>query len=170
VVAELIPAGATVVDVGSGAGLPGVPLALARPDLKVVLLEPMARRVAWLTDVVAELGIPIEVVRGRAEEPDVRQRLGGADVVTARAVAPLAKLASWCLPLMRPGGQLVALKGASASDELARDAELVRRAGGSEPSVVSCGSDVLPTPTTVIVVCRTSAEIRDDLRRTRKDR
>ena len=170
VVAELIPTGAAVVDVGSGAGLPGVPLALARPDLKVTLLEPMARRVAWLTDVVAELGIPIEVVRGRAEEPDVRQRLGGADVVTARAVAPLAKLAGWCLPLVRPGGQLVALKGESASDELARDADQVRRAGGIELSVVSCGSDVLPVPTTVIVVRRDTARTRDDLRRTRKDR
>jgi 16S rRNA (guanine527-N7)-methyltransferase len=179
VIAELIPIGATVVDVGSGAGLPGVPLALARPDLKVTLLEPMARRVAWLTDVVAELGIPVEVVRGRAEEPDVRQRLSGAssqpsrpgaDVVTARAVAPLAKLAGWCLPLVRPGGQLVALKGESASDELARDAEEVRRAGGTELSVVSCGSDVLPVPTTVIVVRRDTARTRDDLRRTRKDR
>jgi len=170
VVAELIPVGATVVDVGSGAGLPGVPLAIARPDLKVVLLEPMARRVEWLTDVVAELGIPIEVVRGRAEEPDVQRRLGGADVVTARAVAPLAKLAGWCLPLVRPDGQLVALKGESASDELARDADLVRQAGGSELSVVSCGSDVLPVPTTVIVVRRDTARTRDDLRRTRKDR
>jgi len=170
VVAELIPTGATVVDVGSGAGLPGVPLALARPDLKVTLLEPMARRVAWLMDVVAELGIPVAVVRGRAEEPDVRQRLGNADVVTARAVAPLAKLAGWCLPLVRPGGQLVALKGESASDELARDADQVRRAGGTELSVVSCGSDVLPVPTTVIVVRRDTARTRDDLRRTRKDR
>ena len=170
VVAELIPTGATVVDVGSGAGLPGVPLALARPDLTVTLLEPMARRVAWLTDVVAELGIPVEVVRGRAEEPEVQRRLGGADVVTARAVAPLAKLVGWCLPLVRPGGQLVALKGESASDELARDADLVRQAGGSELSVVSCGSDVLPVPTTVIVVRRDTARTRDGLRRTRKDR
>jgi 16S rRNA (guanine527-N7)-methyltransferase len=170
VVAELIPVGATVVDVGSGAGLPGVSLAIARPDLTVTLLEPMARRVDWLTDVVAELGIPVDVVRGRAEEPDVRRRLGGADVVTARAVAPLAKLAGWCLPLVRPGGQLVALKGESASDELARDAELVRQTGGSELSVVSCGADVLPVPTTVIVVRRDTARTRDDLRRTRKDR
>jgi 16S rRNA (guanine527-N7)-methyltransferase len=170
VVAELIPTGATVVDVGSGAGLPGVPLALARPDLTVTLLEPMARRVGWLQNVVTELGIPVEVVRGRAEEPDVQRRLGGADVVTARAVAPLAKLAGWCLPLVRPGGQLVALKGESAGDELARDADLVRRAGGSELSVVSCGSDVLPVPTTVIVVRRDTARTRDDLRRTRKDR
>jgi 16S rRNA (guanine527-N7)-methyltransferase len=85
-------------------------------------------------------------------------------------VAPLAKLAGWSLPLVRAGGLLVALKGESAGDELARDADLVRRAGGTELSVVSCGSDVLPTPTTVIVVRRDTARTRDDLRRTRKDR
>lgn len=155
VVAELIPTDASVIDVGSGAGLPGIPLALARPDLTVTLLEPMARRVAWLTEVVAELGIDISVVRGRAEE----RTLPPADVATARAVAPLAKLAAWCLPLVRPGGQLLALKGESANEELARDAEAVRRAGGTEQSVVCCGAGVLPVPTTVIAV-----------RRTRKDR
>lgn len=154
VVAELIPTGATVVDVGSGAGLPGVPLALARPDLKLTLLEPMARRIAWLTEVISDLGIDVTIVRGRAEEPAIRRQLGTADVVTARAVAPLAKLATWCLPLVRPGGRLLALKGDSASEELTRDADLVRQAGGSEQSVVSCGAGVVPVPTTVIVVKR----------------
>jgi 16S rRNA (guanine527-N7)-methyltransferase len=169
VVAELIPVDASVVDVGSGAGLPGVPLALCRPDLRLTLLEPMARRVAWLTDVVAELGIEVSIVRGRAEEGAIRQRLGRVDVVTARAVAPLAKLADWCLPLVRPGGWLLALKGESAREELARDADLVRRAGGVEQSVVSCGVGVLPVPTTVIAV-RRSAESSGGQRRTRKDR
>jgi 16S rRNA (guanine527-N7)-methyltransferase len=171
VVAELIPTAATVVDVGSGAGLPGVPLALARPDLRITLLEPMARRVAWLTEVVDELGLAVEVLRGRAEEPDIRQRVGPVYVATARAVAPLAKLAGWCLPLVRPGGLLLALKGESASDELARDTALVRRAGGAEQSVMTCGAGVLPVATTVILVRRAaSAEIRDGQRRTRKDR
>ena len=155
VVAELIPAGASVIDVGSGAGLPGVPLAAARPDITMTLLEPMARRVAWLTEVVSELGIDVAVVRGRAEERPVPP----ADVVTARAVAPLAKLAAWCLPLVRPGGRLLALKGESANEELARDADAVRRAGGTEQSVVCCGAGVVPVPTTVIAI-----------RRTRKDR
>lgn len=154
VVAELIPTGATVVDVGSGAGLPGVPLALARPDLTLTLLEPMARRIAWLAEVITDLEIDVTIVRGRAEEPAIRRQLGMADVVTARAVAPLAKLAAWCLPLVRPGGLLLALKGDSASEELTRDADLVRRAGGSEQSVVSCGAGVVPVPTTVIVVKR----------------
>jgi 16S rRNA (guanine527-N7)-methyltransferase len=169
-IAELIPDEATVVDVGSGAGLPGVPLAIARPDLRLTLLEPMARRIAWLTEVVDDLGLDVQVVRGRAEEPDVRRRLGGSDVVTARAVAPLAKLAGWCLPLVRPGGWLLALKGESASDELARDADLVRRAGGTELSVVTCGAD-LPMPTTVVRVRRSAAtDVRDGRLRTRKDR
>lgn len=169
-IAELIPDGATVVDVGSGAGLPGVPLAIARPDLRVTLLEPMARRVAWLTEVVDELGVDVRVVRGRAEEPAIRRELGHADVVTARAVAPLAKLAGWCLPLVAPGGWLLALKGESANEELARDADQVRRAGGTDMSVVTCGTE-LPVPTTVVRVHRpAAAEGRDGQRRTRKDR
>jgi 16S rRNA (guanine527-N7)-methyltransferase len=169
-IAELVPDSATVVDVGSGAGLPGVPLAIARPDLRVTLLEPMARRVAWLTEVVDELGIDVRVMRGRAEESDVRRQLGVSDVVTARAVAPLAKLAGWCLPLTRPGGWLLALKGESASEELARDADQVRRAGGAELSVVTCGTE-LAVPTTVVRIRRSErTEGRDGQRRTRKDR
>ena len=91
VIAELLPQNCRVVDVGSGAGLPGIPLAIARPDLELTLLEPMARRVAWLTEVVDTLGLAVKVVRGRAEEAAVRERLSGSDVVTARAVAPLGE-------------------------------------------------------------------------------
>lgn len=170
-IGELLPSGAGVLDVGSGAGLPGIPLAIARPDLRVVLLEPMARRVAWLTEVIHSLALPVSVLRGRAEERPVRERVGDVDVVTARAVAPLAKLAGWCLPLLRPGGMLVALKGASAAEEIARDAAAIRRLGGSEPSIKSCGGDVLATPTTVVVMFSEHRPAgRDDRRRTRKDR
>ena len=133
VVAELLPDGARTVDLGSGAGLPGIPLALARPDLSVVLVEPLARRVDWLREVVEDLDLPVTVERGRAEEPGVRARWEGADVVTARAVAPLARLAGWALPLLRPGGMMLALKGASADAEVARDAVAVRKLGGGEP-------------------------------------
>jgi 16S rRNA (guanine527-N7)-methyltransferase len=172
VIGELIPAGATVVDVGSGAGFPGVPLAIARPDLRITLLEPMARRVGWLTEVVTDLKLPVTVVRGRAEEGDIRRQLGGADVVTARAVAPLGKLAGWCLPLLRPGGVLIALKGDRAAEELDRDAAEVRRLGGAELSVANCGAAVLAQPATVVVV---RAEVgraagRQHSRGTRKDR
>lgn len=160
VVGELIPHGARVVDVGSGAGLPGIPLCLVRPDLHVTMLEPMARRVAWLNEVVDTLSLSASVVRGRAEEPAIKQQLAGADVVTARAVAPLARLWAWSAPLLRQGGQLVALKGESAEAEVARDGAEVRRAGGSMPDVGRCGVDALEVPTTVIVVTRLSAKKR----------
>lgn len=153
VLADAIPSDATVVDVGSGGGFPGIPLAIARADLAVTLLEPMARRVDWLQEVVEELGLEnAVVVRGRAEEKDTRDDLGTADVTTARAVAPLAKLAGWCLPLVRPGGRLLAIKGASAADEVARDRGAVRRLGGAEVEIVQCGVGVLEVPTTVVAI------------------
>ncbi|WP_043720494.1 16S rRNA (guanine(527)-N(7))-methyltransferase RsmG [Kutzneria sp. 744] len=170
VLAEVIPRNCRAVDVGSGAGLPGIPLAIVRPDIRLTLLEPMARRVAWLKEVVDTLGLDVEVVRGRAEEPEVRRRLGGSDIVTARAVAPLEKLARWCLPLLRSGGQLLALKGASAAEELERDAAAVAKAGGSQQWVATCGAEVLDVPTTVVVVERDEqAGRRDGGRRRRKD-
>lgn len=121
--ASLFPTGATVVDVGSGAGLPGIPLAILRPDLRVVLLESLLRRVSFLELAVAELGLAdrVSVVRSRAEEH--RERYG---IVTCRAVAPLPRLLDWCLPLVAPGGALVALKGSGAPAEVA-EAEPVLR-------------------------------------------
>lgn len=143
-VAELVPAGARLVDIGSGAGLPGIPLALVRPDLQVTLLEPLARRVTFLDECVSALGLTtVTVVRGRAEEGPVRRSLGGADVVTARAVAPLEKLAGWCLPLLRPGGRLLAIKGSSAAEELV--------ASGLPDAVLT---EVGDPPATVVVVTR----------------
>lgn len=152
VVAELVPDGARVVDVGSGAGLPGIPLALARPDLKIVLVEPLARRVQWLHQVIDDLGLEIAVERGRAEEAVVRRRWKGADVVTARAVAPLARLAGWSLPLLRVGGHMLAVKGAGATAEIERDAAAVRRLGGGPPRIERCGVGVVDPPGTVVVV------------------
>ncbi|PVZ10899.1 16S rRNA m(7)G-527 methyltransferase [Actinomycetospora cinnamomea] len=151
-VGEVLPVGATVVDIGSGAGLPGVPLALARPDLAITLLEPMARRVAWLERVVDELGLGVTVVRGRAEERETRRRCGESDVVTARAVAPMGRLATWSLPLVRPGGTLAAMKGASAASEVERDLKEIRAAGGEDCRVVRCG--VGDAATTVVLVSR----------------
>ena len=147
-IASLVPDGARVVDVGSGAGLPGIPLALARPDLTVTLLEPLARRVAFLTECVDRLGLDrVTVVRGRAEEGPIRSELGGADVVTARAVAPLDRLAGWCLPLLRPGGRLLAMKGSTAAEELAAAGSLP---GAADALVTQAGEP----PATVIVVTR----------------
>jgi 16S rRNA (guanine527-N7)-methyltransferase len=154
-VGELVPSGARVVDVGSGGGLPGVVLALLRPDVRVDLVEPLERRWSFLSEVVAELGLAHAAVhRGRAEDPVVVKEVGGADVVTARAVASLDKLGRWCLPLVRPGGRLLAIKGARAEEEL-RDCEpALRRAGALSAVVRQCGADFQTAPTTVVEVIR----------------
>jgi 16S rRNA (guanine527-N7)-methyltransferase len=155
VMSEIIPMGASVVDVGSGAGLPGIVLAVARPDLTITLVEPLARRTAFLAEAVTKLGLDatVTVVRGRAEEvaggPPV-----AADIVTARAVAPLDRLAGWCLPLAAVGGRLLALKGSSAADEVAEHGEAINRLGGSEPVVRLCGVGVIEPPTTVVEIVR----------------
>ena len=154
VVADLIPPAARVLDIGSGAGLPGIPLALARPDLRVVLVEPLARRVEWLRTVLAGLELPVEVERGRAEDTPIRRRWEGADVVTSRAVAPLHRLAAWCLPLVRPGGMMLAVKGMSAPAEVERDTRAVAASGGGIPRIETCGVGIVDPPSTVVVVER----------------
>ena len=154
VVADLVPPAARVLDIGSGAGLPGIPLALARPDLRVVLVEPLARRVEWLRTVLADLELPVEVERGRAEDTPIRRRWEGADVVTSRAVAPLHRLAAWCLPLVRPGGMMLAVKGMSAPAEVERDTRAVAASGGGIPRIETCGVGIVDPPSTVVVVER----------------
>lgn len=152
VVAELIPAGVAVDDVGSGAGLPGIVLALHRPDLAVTLVEPLLRRSVFLTEVVEELGIGarVRVVRERAEE---RAAAGPtADVVTARAVAGLDRLVAWTLPLLRPGGQLLALKGAEVDTEVEQAAPVLRRYDARRVEVVRVGVGTVEPPTTVVRV------------------
>jgi 16S rRNA (guanine527-N7)-methyltransferase len=150
VVADLLPEGVEVVDVGSGAGLPGIALALRRPDLRVTLVEPLLRRVEWLTMVVADLQLTgVEVRRTRAEELH-----GSIEVpfVTARAVASLDRLCRWGLPLLTPSGELLAIKGRSADEEVQRTAKAVRRAGGVHTSVVRLAADLLQDPVTVVRV------------------
>ncbi len=156
-VAELLPVGARVVDVGSGAGLPGIPLAIARPDLTVTLVESMARRTDFLTEVVAGLKLDgrVSVVRARAEE--CAGQLPPADVATARALAPLDRLAGWCLPLVAVGGLILAIKGESAAEEIAAHTDAVRRAGGGTPELRQCGVGVLKPPTTVVEIVRERA-------------
>ncbi len=158
-VAERIPPDASVLDVGSGAGLPGLVLAIARPDLTVTLVEPLARRTSFLVEVVESLGLAktVRVFRGRAEEAATGSTGVGpfsADIVTARAVAPLDRLAAWCLPLTVRGGRLVAMKGASAADEIAEHAEAVAKLGGGEPTVQRCGVGVIEPPATVVEIVR----------------
>ena len=169
VIGDLVPRACRVLDVGSGAGLPGIPLVLARPDLRVALLEPMARRVAWLEEVTADLDLPVPVHRGRTGRHEGRVIGQDWDVVTARAVAPLGRLAAWCLPLVRTGGRLLALKGASAQEEVARDGGQIRRAGGGDVEIVECGAVVVEPPTTVVVMTRRRVGPASPAR-TRKDR
>lgn len=149
VLVEAVPAGSTVFDVGSGAGLPGIPLAIAAPSVHVTLIEPLLRRATFLTETVAELGLAnCTVVRGRAEEAkDLRAR---ADVVTARAVAPLAKLARWSTPLLRRGGLFLVLKGDTAAAELERDRAAAEQAGLSDLEVLTVGAHLLAEPSTLI--------------------
>jgi 16S rRNA (guanine527-N7)-methyltransferase len=156
--AEAVPEGARVVDVGSGAGLPGIPLALSRPDLSLTLVEPMARRVEFLDEVVAELaapfGRPWRVVRGRAEDRSVVSAVGPVDVVTARAVAPLPRLVGWCRGLLRPGSQLIALVGARALAELPALVPELEAAGMRDVRPRAVGVSLGEAATTVVVMTR----------------
>lgn len=149
-VAELLGADDRVIDIGSGAGLPGIPLAIARPDLEVVLLEPLLRRSEFLTEVVDELGLAVEVVRGRAEEPAVRDRFGERDAAVSRAVAALDKLTKWSMPLLCPGGRMLAIKGERAAEEVEQFRRVMAASGAADVRVVTCGADYLRPPATVV--------------------
>lgn len=150
VLEDLMPRGASVCDVGSGAGLPGVVLALVRPDLQVALLEPLLRRTTFLEEVVADLGLAnVEVLRGRAEE------LHGArtfDVVTSRAVAPLDRLLGWSMPLVAGAGAMVAMKGSSVADEIAAARPMLTKLRCASPTVHRLGSGAVDPPTTAVRV------------------
>ncbi len=151
VVAELLPERGSLVDIGSGAGLPGVVLAMLRPSLEVTLLEPLLRRSVFLEECVAELGLAnITVLRARAEEKAAARIQ--ADVATARAVAPLDRLVGWAAPLLRPGGQLIAIKGQSAADELAAARPVLSRLGVRSAEVLQAGHGRVVSATTVIRV------------------
>jgi 16S rRNA (guanine527-N7)-methyltransferase len=161
-IARLVPTRCSLADIGSGAGLPGIVLALLLPGVEVTLVEAMARRVSFLERCVTELGLGnVDVVRGRAE--DLAGRLT-VDVVTARAVAPLEKLAGLCVGLLRPGGKALAMKGASAKTELMRARPVLARLGVSDARVVEVGSADGAAAATVVVfsaVGRVGAQRRD---------
>jgi 16S rRNA (guanine527-N7)-methyltransferase len=166
VVAELLEPGDRVADIGSGAGLPGLPLAIAKPGLRIVLIESLLRRTEFLRTAVAELGLDVEVVRGRAEDPAVRRSVGGRDAVVSRAVAPLDKVARWSLGLLRPGGRMLAIKGERAPDEVREHRRVMTGLGATDARVVECGVSYLSPPTTVVVARRaTPAPVRGPSRR-----
>lgn len=150
VVAEVIGEGSTVADVGSGAGLPGLVLAIARPDLAVTLIEPLLRRSTFLDEVVADLGLGnVEVVRARA---DALHGTRTFDVVTSRAVASLPTLLEWCMPLVAASGALVAMKGSSAADEISEAGRTLAKLGCGVPEILSVGDGILLSTTTVVRV------------------
>lgn len=147
-IADLIPEGSSVVDVGSGAGLPGIPLAILRPDLSVTLLEPLLRRVTFLDEALADLELDgsVMVVRERAEDHAIRY-----DVVVARALAPLPRLLTWCTPLLASSGVLLAMKGASAQQEV-NDAAAIFEQRRLKADVVEVRADASAEPTSVVRV------------------
>jgi 16S rRNA (guanine527-N7)-methyltransferase len=147
VVAELVKPGDKVADVGSGAGLPGIPMAIARPDAEFVLIEPMERRSNWMLQVVEDLGLKnVRILRSRAEDATEQD----FDIVTARAVAALDKLLKMCVPLLKPGGALIALKGSKAAEEIANAKKLEKKLGISSFEILVCGEKFLSEPTSVV--------------------
>ena len=165
-VAEVVPQDAHVVDVGSGAGLPGLVLAAIRPDLRVTLLEPLLRRTVFLEECLDSLALDnAEVLRGRAE--DWARRMG-ADVVTARAVAPMDRLVGWCLPLLRPSGRMLALKGEAAAEELATVAPTLAGLGARSWSVVEVGAVLGSAATRVIRIDLGPNGFRSPVQRSRR--
>ncbi|APF41837.1 16S rRNA (guanine(527)-N(7))-methyltransferase RsmG [Neomicrococcus aestuarii] len=148
VIGEHIPQGVTVADVGSGAGLPGLALAIARPDLSLTLIEPLERRCLWLNEVIEDLELDnVVVMRGRAEQ---MVDFVNADVVTARAVSALTNLIPWSVPLLHGSGEMLAIKGRSAQEEIEKARKVVKKAGGSTPEILIAGADILEEPTTLV--------------------
>lgn len=152
VVTDVLAPSASVADIGSGAGLPGLVIAIRRPDLSVTLIEPLLRRTTFLEEAVAALGLTnVEVVRGRAEELHGTRTF---DVVTSRAVAPMDRLAGWSLPLVRDDGEMVAMKGSSAPDEVAAASVALRRLGGVDARIERLGDGVVDPVVTVVRIRR----------------
>ncbi|WP_293780415.1 16S rRNA (guanine(527)-N(7))-methyltransferase RsmG [uncultured Aeromicrobium sp.] len=150
VVCPRLPDNASVADVGTGAGLPGIVWAIARPDVHMTLVEPLLRRTRFLADVVSDLGLTnVSILRRRAEDIDDR-----FDIVTARAVARLDKLARWCVPLVTQGGGFLALKGASAPEEVEQARGVFEELRVRSIVVRTYGEHQLGIPTTVVEVVR----------------
>lgn len=153
----LVPEGASVADVGSGAGLPGLVWAITRPDLNVTLIEPLLRRSTFLQEAVAYLGLATQVTVWRGRGQEAIEAVPAVDVVTARAVAPLERLLADTIPLLRPGGRLVAMKGSSAQREIDEAAATITTLGLRDLQVRQVGAGVVDPPTTVVVATAPTA-------------
>jgi 16S rRNA (guanine527-N7)-methyltransferase len=168
VITDLMPPDSTVCDIGSGAGLPGIVLAIRRPDLRVTLVEPLLRRTTFLELAVSTMGLSnVHVHRGRAEELHGERKWAGRfDVVTSRAVAPMDRLSRWSLPLVRPEGLFLAMKGSSAPEELASAAGTIRQLGGQDATIETVGAEWLSPPVTVVRVRKSGPKAMNSARRT----
>jgi 16S rRNA (guanine527-N7)-methyltransferase len=152
VVTDAVPISSSVCDIGSGAGLPGLVMAIRRPDLTVTLVEPLLRRTTFLAEAVDALGLAnVRIVRARAEDLHGSETF---DVVTSRAVAPLDRLARWSLPLVRSGGEFLAMKGSSAEDELAGAAKVISKERGRAYGVLELGTDFLDPAVRVVRIIK----------------
>ena len=152
-VLPFIPEKSLVADVGSGAGLPGLVWAIVRPDISIVLIEPLLRRATFLTEAVIDLGLSdrVTVLRARAEKVVATPNWAGVDIVTARAVAPMERLLGWTIPLLKPVGDLIAFKGLTAQKEVAQvPAHTLTQYGITEIEVLTCGAGVVDPKTTVV--------------------
>lgn len=153
--AALLPAGSLqqrLIDVGSGGGFPGIVIAIVRPDIQVTLLDARRKKTEFLRAVVQEIGLPVTVLRGRAEDLVGSEHGGSYDLVTARAVAPLDRLLPWTLPFLRPGGMLYAVKGERWQEELDGAVQVLRRLRGRVVATPSEINSIAPdAPRTVIV-------------------
>ncbi len=158
VITDLMPEASSVCDIGSGAGLPGIVLAIRRPDLQVTLVEPLLRRTTFLELAVSTMELSnVHVHRGRAEELHGDPSWAGRfDVVTSRAVAPLDRLSRWSLPLVRAGGLFLAMKGSSAPEELRTAAPIIARLGGTRSRIEVVGAEWLTPPVTTVCVEKTA--------------
>ncbi|KAB8196409.1 16S rRNA (guanine(527)-N(7))-methyltransferase RsmG [Nonomuraea phyllanthi] len=165
VVAEVVPPEVRLVDIGSGAGLPGLVLAIVRQDITVTLLEPLLRRTVFLEECVEALKLDnVEVLRGRAEELAGKREF---DVASARAVAPLDRLLKWAMPLLREGGELIAMKGERAAEELAEAEPQLRASGTRSAELVTVGHGKVEPPATLVRVVAGRAPERARRRRRR---
>lgn len=152
VVTDAVPQGASVADIGSGAGLPGLVMAIRRPDVHVTLIEPLLRRTSFLEEVVGVLELKnVRIRRGRAEE---LHGVATFDVVTSRAVAPLDRLSRWSLPLVRSGGLFLAMKGSSAEDEVQAARTAIVKGGGLFLDVLELGGEFLDPPVRVVKIAK----------------
>lgn len=166
VVEEAIPRDVRVVDIGSGAGLPGLVLAIVRPDITVTLLEPLLRRTVFLEECVEGLKLRnVEVLRGRAEELAGKREF---DVATARAVAPLGRLLTWSMPLLREGGELIAMKGERAAGELAEASAELLSTGAASAELITVGRGKVEPPATLVRVVAGRTPERQGGRRRRR--